>query len=178
MFYTDTSIYSITNDNIINNCAVLTTISRTNTDKPLGSCNVSVSTTNTYNYIYNMLSNYISEVLSLNVNTDVQINYSGVNLNLSTNTDDLMNNYTHYATFVSPDGTQIYILGLNDTATSLRVFINTGNSDVQVISTTTLDNSLTDYIMEWIDADINADGTRRLVMINKNGVDAKVVTIS
>ena len=105
MFYTDTSIYSITNDNIINNCAVLTTISRTNTDKPLGSCNISVSTTNTYNYIYNMLSNYISEVLSLNINTDVQINYSGVNLNLSTNTDDLMNNYTHYATFVSPDGT-------------------------------------------------------------------------
>lgn len=47
-----------------------------------------------------------------------------------------------------------------------------------MVSTTTLDNSLTDYIMEWIDADINADGTRRLVMINKNGVDAKVVTIS
>lgn len=52
-----------------------------------------------------MLSNYISEVLSLNIDTDVQINYSGVNLNVSTNTDDLMNNYTHYATFVSPDGT-------------------------------------------------------------------------
>ena len=52
-----------------------------------------------------MLSNYMSEVLSLNINTDVQINYSGVNLNVSTNTDDLMNNYTHYATFASPDDT-------------------------------------------------------------------------
>ena len=32
--------------------------------------------------------------------------------------------------------------------------------------------------MEWIDTDINADGTRRLAMINKNGVDANILTIS
>ena len=32
--------------------------------------------------------------------------------------------------------------------------------------------------MEWIDSDVNADGTRRLVTINKDGVSAKVLTIS
>lgn len=49
---------------------------------------------------------------------------------------------------------------------------------VYATSTTTINNSLTDYIMEWIDADINTDGTRKLVMINKNGTNAKVVAMS
>lgn len=52
------------------------------------------------------------------------------------------------------------------------------DNTVYATSTTTINNSLTDYIMEWIDADINVDGIRRLVMINKNGTNAKVVTIS
>lgn len=51
-------------------------------------------------------------------------------------------------------------------------------STVYVSSTTILDDELTNYIMEWIDTDINIDGTRRLVMIDKNGVNANVLTVS
>lgn len=108
MFYTNTSIYRITNIDIANNSVILAATSRTNTDKPLGSCNISTytSTSTSSNYIYNILSNYITESVYLNLSNPntLQINYSS-GTNISTNTDELMNNYTHYATFASPDDT-------------------------------------------------------------------------
>lgn len=70
MFYTNTDVYSITNGSNTDNRITLTKIARLDTSKPLSSCNMSLLTSNTVIYIFNVLSNYISENLCVNTNAD------------------------------------------------------------------------------------------------------------
>lgn len=69
MFYTNIGVFSITNSGPTNNSIELTSIARTETSKPISSCNMSLLTANSIVYIFNILSNYVSENLYITVDT-------------------------------------------------------------------------------------------------------------
>lgn len=70
MFYTNIGVFNIINNGPTNNSIELTSIARTETSKPINSCNISLLTSNSTVYIFNILSNYVSENLYIAVDTN------------------------------------------------------------------------------------------------------------